>query len=391
MPFMDAVKELAAKAGMDVPAPDPRAAERAERSAGLYDVMEAANRWFIEQLDGADGGEARAYLQSRGISDATRRKFGFGFAPDSRGKLKAALASYGNDKLVEAGLLIAPDDGKQPYDRFRGRLTYPIRDVRGRVIAFSARIIGQGEPKYLNSPDTPLFDKGRTLFNLDLAGPASRTTKRILLVEGQMDVIALDQAGIGEVVAPLGTALTEQQLERLWRLDPAPIVCFDGDNAGKKAAIRAAMRALPMLRPDRTLRFVELPAGQDPDDVIKSGGREAFEALLEKPEPLDARLWRHELEAEPLTTPEAWAGLKARLIDHASAIQHPDLARMYREDWLNRFYEQRRPAGARSAPNSAASRGRPSGTAAGRLPTHPCGRRRRPSPLPGSTGPRRAR
>ncbi len=344
MPFMDAVKELASKAGMDVPAPDPRAAERAEKSAGLYDVMESANRWFIEQLDGGDGSEARAYLKERGITEATRKKFGFGFAPDSRGKLKAALASYGNAKLVETGLLIAPDDGKQPYDRFRGRLTYPIRDVRGRVIAFSARIIGQGEPKYLNSPDTPLFDKGRTLFNLDLAGPASRTAKRILLVEGQMDVIALDQAGIGEVVAPLGTALTEQQLERLWRLDPSPILCFDGDNAGKKAAIRAAHRALPLLQPHRTLRFVELPAGQDPDDVIRSGGREAMEALLEAPEPLDARLWRHELEAEPLTTPEAWAGLKQRLIAHAQTIGHADLARMYREDWLNRFYEVRRPA-----------------------------------------------
>jgi DNA primase len=343
MPFMDAVKELAGKAGMDVPAPDPRAQAQAERSAGLYEVMDAANRWFIDQLDGADGGEARAYLKQRGITEATRKRFGFGFAPDSRGKLKAALASFGNDKLVEAGLLIAPDDGKQPYDRFRGRLTYPIRDVRGRVIAFSARIIGQGEPKYLNSPDTPLFDKGRTLFNLDLAGPASRAAKRILLVEGQMDVIALDQAGVPEVVAPLGTALTEQQLERLWRLDPAPILCFDGDNAGKKAAIRAATRALPMLRPDRTLRFVELPAGQDPDDVIRAGGKEAFEELLANPEPLDARLWRYELDAEPLGTPEAWAGLKQRLFAHAATIQHPDLGRMYREDWLDRFYKLRRP------------------------------------------------
>src|SRR6188472_1217390 len=196
MPFMDAVKELAAKAGMDVPSPDPRAAERAERSAGLYEVMDAANRWFIEQLDGVDGAAARTYLKERGIDDATRKKFGFGFAPDSRGKLKAALASIGNDKLVDAGLLIAPDDGKQPYDRFRGRLTYPIRDVRGRVIAFSARIIGEGEPKYLNSPDTPLFDKGRTLFNIDLAGPASRQARRLIVVEGYMDVIGLDRAGI---------------------------------------------------------------------------------------------------------------------------------------------------------------------------------------------------
>ena len=158
-----------------------------------------------------------------------------------------------------------------------------------------------------------------------------------------MDVIALDRAGIAEAVAPNGTALTEGQIERLWRLDPAPILCFDGDNAGRKAAVRAALRALPWLRPDRTLRFVELPAGQDPDDVVSSGGKEAMEALLAEPEPLDARLWRHEYEAEPLTTPEAWAGLKQRLIDHASAIGHPDLSRMYREDWLNRFYALRRP------------------------------------------------
>src|SRR3712207_5468609 len=147
-----------------------------------------------------------------------------------------------------------------------------------------------------------------------------------------MDVLALDRAGVAEAVAPNGTALTEAQLERLWRLDPAPILCFDGDGAGRKAAVRAALRALPHLRPDRTLRFVELPAGQDPDDVVKSGGAEAFEALLAKAEPLDARLWRHELEVEPLATPEAWAGLKQRLTDHAAAIQHPDLARMYRED-----------------------------------------------------------
>jgi DNA primase len=222
----------------------------------------------------------------------------------------------------------------------------PIRDPRGRVIAFGGRVIGDGEPKYLNSPDTPLFDKGRTLYNLDRAGPASRTAKRLIVVEGYMDVIGLDRAGISEVVAPNGTAVTEAQLERMWRLDPSPILCFDGDSAGRKAAIRAALRALPFIGPERTLRFVELPAGQDPDDVVREGGREAFEALLATPEPLDARLWRHELEAEPLATPEAWAGLKARLIAHAANIGHADLARIYREDWLGRFYEQRRPAGA---------------------------------------------
>jgi DNA primase len=349
MPFMDAVKELAAKAGMDVPAPDPRAKEQADRTASLTDIMAQVAAWFTEQLNGLPGVQAREYLDRRGIDAATAQRFGLGFAPDSRSGLKRALDKLGEDKLIETGMLIQPDEGDS-YDRFRGRLMIPIRDPRGRVIGFGGRIMGDGEPKYLNSPQTILFDKGRTLYNLDRAGPASRTARRLVVVEGYMDVIALDRAGISEAVAPNGTALTEAQLERLWRLDPSPILCFDGDAAGRKAAIRAATRALPLLRPDRTLRFVELPAGQDPDDLIKASGREAFEALLASPEPLDARLWRHELDSEPLTTPEAWAGLKARLIAHAAAIGHADLARIYREDWLDRFYKQRRPAAA-SAPH----------------------------------------
>jgi DNA primase len=343
MPFMDAVKELAAKAGLDVPAPDPQSRERAERTATLTDVMAEVAKWYAEQLNGIAGADAREYLQRRGIDAATTQRFGLGLAPDSRNALKRALEKLGEDKLVETGMLIRPDEG-DTYDRFRGRLMIPIRDARGRVIAFGGRILGDGEPKYLNSPDTPLFDKGRTLYNIDRASPASRAAKRLIVVEGYMDVIALDRAGISEVVAPNGTAVTEAQLERMWRLDPSPILCFDGDSAGKKAAIRAALRALPHITPERTLRFVELPAGQDPDDVVKTGGREAMEALLADPEPLDARLWRHELEAEALTTPEAWAGLKQRLIAHASAIGHSDLGRMYREDWLSRFYELRRPS-----------------------------------------------
>jgi len=215
----------------------------------------------------------------------------------------------------------------------------PIRDARGQVIAFGGRLLGPGEPKYLNSPDTPLFDKGRTLYNIDRAGPASRSARRLIVVEGYMDVIALDRAGIAEVVAPNGTAVTEAQLERMWRLDPSPILCFDGDSAGQKAAVRAATRALPHVRPDRTLRFVELPAGQDPDDLVRSGCREAIEVLLANPEPLDARLWRHELEAQPLTTPEARAGLRQRLIDHSSTIADQALARLYRDEWLRRFDE----------------------------------------------------
>ncbi len=349
MPFMDAVKELAAKAGLDVPAPDPKAKERSERAAGLTDVMGEVARWYSEQLNGLGGSQARDYLKGRGIGQAAIARFGLGVAPDSRTALKRALAHLGEDKLIETGMLIKPDEGES-YDRFRGRLMIPIRDARGRVTAFGGRILGSGEPKYLNSPDTPLFDKGRTLYNIDLAGPASRASKRLIVVEGYMDVIALDGSGISEVVAPNGTAVTEAQLERMWRLDPSPIMCFDGDSAGKKAAVRAALRALPLIGPGRTLRFVELPAGEDPDDVVRNGGRGAFEALLEQAEPLDARLWRHELEVEPLNTPEAWAGLKERLIAHAAAIGHADLGRIYREDWLRRFYEHRRPEGSRSAP-----------------------------------------
>ena len=338
LPFMDAVKELAAKAGMEVPAPDPQSRERAERASSLTEVTAAAQRWFADQLNGLNGAAARDYCQRRGIDAVVIARFGIGLAPDSRNALKRALKDIGEDKLIETGMLIQPEEtGKESYDRFRGRLMFPVRDARGRVIAFGGRILGDGEPKYLNSPDTPLFDKGRTLYNLDRAGPASRTAKRLIVVEGYMDVIALDRAGIAEVVAPNGTAVTEAQLERMWRLDPAPILCFDGDSAGKKAAIRAALRALPYLAPDKTLRFVELPAGQDPDDLVNSGGRDAVEALLAAPEPLDARLWRHELEAQPLATPESRSALKQRLLDHARAIGHGDLGRAYRDQWLERF------------------------------------------------------
>jgi DNA primase len=348
LPFMDAVKELADAAGMDLPAPDPQARQRAEQASGLHEVVEAAATWFREQLGGIEGAGARSYLQQRGITEATAERFGFGFAPDSRSKLKTALASFGVPRLVEAGLLVAPEpeegrDAREPYDRFRGRLMIPIRDQRGRAIAFGGRILGDGEPKYLNSPETPLFDKGRTLFNLDRAGPASRQSRRLIVVEGYMDVIALDQAGIGEAVAPLGTALTEGQLERLWKLAPSPVLCFDGDAAGQKAAIRAALRALPHVGPGRSLSFVTLPAGQDPDDLLRAKGRAALEALIESAEPLVDRLWSYEQHAEPLSTPEQKAGLRRRLSDHAASIQDADVRDQYRTELLNRFNALTRP------------------------------------------------
>lgn len=350
LPFLDAVKELADAAGMEVPAPDPSAQERSERARGLYDVMAAAASWFRDQLSGIEGAAARLYLDRRGIDQGTRTRFGFGYAPDASGKLKSALASFGADRLVEAGLLAVPDDGREPYDRFRGRLMIPIADQRGRVIAFGGRTIGNGPStgsgpaKYLNSPETALFDKSRTLFNIDKAGPASRSAGRLIVAEGYLDVIALDAAGFGEAVAPLGTALTEGQLERLWRMVPCPILCFDGDSAGQKAAARAALRALPHVGPGRSLAFVTLPAGQDPDDLLRAQGAAAMRALLEAPEPLVDRLWRHEMEAEPLATPEAKAGLRRRLLDRTGAIGDPNVREQYRAELMRRFNALTRPS-----------------------------------------------
>ncbi|MGL4542694.1 MAG: DNA primase, partial [Polymorphobacter sp.] len=225
--FPDAVRQLADEAGLEMPVESPEARARAAAQVGLHDVTAAASAWFTEQLGSVEGAEARAYLTKRGIDGATARAFGLGLAPDSKAKLKTALAGLGMQKLIDTGLLIAPDEpGRDPYDRFRGRLMFPIRDPRGRIIGFGGRIMGDGQPKYLNSPDTVLFDKGRTLYNFERAGPVARKSTRLLVVEGYMDVIALAQAGIAEAVAPLGTALTETQLALLWRVVPEPILCF---------------------------------------------------------------------------------------------------------------------------------------------------------------------
>ncbi|WP_404339341.1 DNA primase [Sphingomonas sp. MMS12-HWE2-04] len=328
LPFLDAVKELVQAAGMEMPEQDRRSAEKAERAKGLHEAMADAAAWFVEKLNGIEGAEARGVLKRRGIAEETARSFGLGFAPDSRGKLRQALNTYGDAMLVEAGMLIQVEE-KEPYDRFRGRLMIPIRDVRGRTIAFGGRILGDGEPKYLNSPETPLFDKGRTLYNLDRAQAAARKSGRILAVEGYMDVIALAQAGFEEAVAPLGTALTEHQLERLWRIAEVPLLCFDGDSAGQKAALRAAHRALPMLQPGRSLAFVTLPDGLDPDDLVRTKGAAAFEALLKAPQPLVDRLWQSEVAAEPLDTPEQRAGLKRRVMELADGIGDPNVKHEY--------------------------------------------------------------
>ncbi|NLR38326.1 DNA primase [Novosphingobium sp. ERW19] len=341
LPFMDAVKELALQAGMEVPAPDPRAAKKAEQQKSLHDVMQAAQDFFVRCLAEDRGSEARRYLASRGFPAQIVRDFGFGFAPDSRTALKEALSAFPDEMLIEAGLRIVVE-GKEPYDRFRGRLMLPILDPRGRVIAFGGRILTAEKtdaPKYLNSPDTPLFDKGRTVYNLHRAGPASRQNGRVVVVEGYMDVVALAAAGIGEAVAPLGTALTEHQIERLWRLVETPTLCFDGDSAGQRAAMRAITRALPLLRPGHSLRIVTLPAGMDPDDVVKKQGPAAMEQLLAEARSLVDVLWEAERNSAPLTTPEDKAGLKARLLAHCETIQHPDIKSLYRRELTERFGE----------------------------------------------------
>jgi DNA primase len=337
--FMDAVKELAAEAGMEVPAPDPRAAAAAEQQAGLHEVMQAAQDWYRAQLDSPEGSKARDYLKTRRFDAHTMERFGFGFAPAGRQALKGALKQFDEAMLIEAGLRIAVDD-KDPYDRFRDRLTMPIHDARGRVIGFAARILDADKkdaPKYLNSPDTPLFDKGRTLFNLHRAMPASRQSGRIVVVEGQMDAIALAAAGIDEGVAPMGTALTERQLEMLWRLVETPILCFDGDSAGQKAAMRAVTRALPMLRPAHSLKIVRMPAGMDPDDLIARDGVASLESVLAQPRSLLDTLWEHERDAAPLATPEDKAGLKARLMAHVETITDRDIQSLYRRELLEKF------------------------------------------------------
>ena len=339
MGFMDAVKELAAEAGLEVPAPDPRAAQAAEQRDSLHDVMAGAQQCFVASLAAPEGAAARAYLETRGFDAHTIARFGFGYAPEGRQALKAALGQFPDAMLIEAGLRIMVE-GKEPYDRFRGRLMLPIEDARGRAIAFGGRILDKAKtdaPKYLNSPDTPLFDKGRTLYNLHRAGPLARQSGRLVVVEGYMDVIALAAAGIGEAVAPLGTALTERQIELLWRLVETPVLCFDGDAAGQRAAMRAISRALPMLRPAHSLTIVTLPAGLDPDDVIRQNGVEALERMLGQAQPLVDALWQFERDAVPLTTPEDKAGLKARLMAHVDAIGDADIKALYRRELLEKF------------------------------------------------------
>lgn len=301
---------------MTMPARDPQAQVKADQRTRLIEVMEAAVQYYRLQLSTAQGSAAREYLQNRGLPETTVERFEIGFAPDTRTGLFQHLTgkNIAPDLIVDAGLAIKPDDGGKPFDRFRGRIMFPIRDIRGRAIAFGGRAMDpNARAKYLNSPETLLFDKGRTLYNHAPAREAAGKAQSLVVAEGYMDVIALAQSGFDHAVAPLGTAITEDQLLLLWRLTPEPIIALDGDTAGLRAAMRLIDIALPLLEPGRSLRFCILPEGLDPDDLIKSQGKGAMQKLLDGAQPMVALLWQREIEGRDFDSPERRAALDASL------------------------------------------------------------------------------
>ncbi len=313
--FAEAVARLAQEAGLALPQPDPETERREQKRASLHDVLELAARFYEMQLSLPEGEAARIYVQGRGLSEETVRRFRLGYAPAARDALHEHLRKAGVDDslMVEAGLVVLSEDGRAPYDRFRNRLMFPIRDGQGRVIAFGGRALGDARAKYLNSPETPLFDKSRVLYNLDQARAVAFERGAVIAVEGYMDVIALDQAGFPHVVAPLGTALTEGHLTLLWRMAAEPVLCFDGDAAGYKAAWRALELALPHLAPGHSLRFALLPEGMDPDDIVREQGAEAFSAVLDAARPFIEMLWHGLVSGRSFSTPEERARLETDL------------------------------------------------------------------------------
>lgn len=321
--FPEAVEQLAGLAGLDMPKRTPEDAQRAEQRASLYDVMEIAAQFFEDRLQASEGAAARGYLSDRGITARTMANFRLGYAPGDRRALKTHLAgnNISPEQMAEAGLVIAGEDIAVPYDRFRDRVMFPIKDARGRVIAFGGRALSADVPaKYLNSPDTPLFHKGTVLYNFDTARAAAYDAGSIICVEGYTDVIALVRAGFPHVVAPLGTALTADQLKLMWKAVPEPVLCFDGDGAGLKAAYRAVDTALPLLAPGYSLKFALLEEGTDPDELVRDGGREAVQEVLTDARPLSAMLWERELSVNDLATPERRADFDARLHDAVRQI-----------------------------------------------------------------------
>lgn len=333
--FMEAVEILATEAGMQMPARDPQAQEKADHRTQLVAVMEQAVRFYRLHLRSAAGGEARDYLTRRGLDEATQDRFGIGFAPPGWQTLWDHLTGQGvaPEQIIEAGLGKPSQKGGKPYDTFRNRIMFPIRDARGRAIAFGGRAMDPDDnAKYLNSPETPLFDKSRTLYNVGPAREAAGKGQTLIVAEGYMDVIALASGGFGAAVAPLGTAVTETQLQMLWRITDEPIMALDGDKAGLKAAYRVIDTALPLLEAGKSLRFVLLPEGKDPDDLIRSEGRDAMRALIDSAQPMVQLLWRRETEGRVFDSPERKAALDKTLRERIRTIQDPSLRSHYGEE-----------------------------------------------------------
>ena len=338
--FPEAVERLAARAGIQVPAQDPRMVEKEEKNASLIDICEMASVYFKTRLGGAAGRGAFDYLIKRGLEDTLIQSFGLGYAPGDRVGLVKHLRDQGvSDKdIIEAGLAVQPEGRSDLIDRFRNRVIFPITDSRDRVIAFGGRALEASVPaKYLNSPETPLFHKGRTLYNFAKARQSAFDTKTLLVVEGYMDVIGLARGGFNNAVASLGTAVTEEQISLLWRLVQEPVLCLDGDEAGLRAAYRVIDRALPLLKPGYSLRFAVLPQGKDPDDLVREGGAEAFNNVLERANSLIDMLWERELAYAPYDTPERRAAFSDRLRKAVRQIEHIDVRKFYGEEIKKRL------------------------------------------------------
>ena len=338
--FPDAVEKLAGMAGVPMPVETPEAAAAERRRATTIEALELATLFFEQQLRGPAGAKARAYLTERGLGAEAREKFRLGYAPNERYALRDHLAGKGcsSETMIEAGLLTHGPDIAVPYDFFRDRLMFPICDRRGRSIAFGGRALAKDiQPKYKNSSETPLFHKGSNLYNLHNARQPAHERGTVIAVEGYVDVIAMTLAGHTNVVAGLGTALTPEQCELLWKMAEEPILCFDGDKAGRKAAFRAVDTALPLIGAGKTLRFALLPEGQDPDDLARAGGGAAIEAVLAASKPLVEMLFAREAEAQPLDTPERRAALERRLRECAGQIRDEVLRRHYQDDFRERL------------------------------------------------------
>ena len=343
--FPEAVERLAEQIGIEMPKSDPAAEQRAARNKNTINWMEHAQDFFQKSLYRNAGQSSRDYLKGRGLTKTAADYFGIGYAPNNFSALKDDLIQKGAklNTLIEAGLLVQPEDiSRQPWDRFRDRIMFPIHDSRGRLVAFGGRAMdSSSKAKYLNSPETPIFQKGHLLYNyhrahIAVSSPQSNH-RGLIVAEGYMDVIALSRAGFKHAVAPMGTALTESQLMLLWRSGPEPILCFDGDKAGIRAAYRSIERALPLISPTRTLRFAMLPDGEDPDDLIKTKGKTAMQKILDQSIPLVKMLWEREVNLESLNSPEAKAGLKSRIFDAIKEIQNEEVRAQYRTDLLGRF------------------------------------------------------